>query len=83
MNKETMKHIMLAGTGIFNTVEAIFIIAAPVYLYGWMKGLLISSALTSIFGTCQLIKRMYPVVIAVARAGEAMARTTSSKIVRP
>ena len=62
----------LAVTGF----ELLFITAVPIYLWGWLRGLLISSALTSGLHIVSLLKRLIVVI-------SAMKYSAPSKIVRP
>ena len=45
-------------TMFVNLFELAFISIVPVYLYGWLRGLLIVSALTSLMHIVLLLKRM-------------------------
>jgi hypothetical protein len=39
-------------------LEVIYITIAPIFLYGWLRGLLIGSALTSLMHIIRLLKKI-------------------------
>ncbi len=84
---EKVFNVIMRGQSVINAGEAMFIIVAPVFVYGWIKGLLIASALTSIFGTCQLLKRFVGIVEQDRREAQMLAaqrqKELNSKIVKP
>lgn len=47
------------------TAESIFILVAPIYLYGWLRGLLIYSALSSLLHIAAILCGMMPRCVVV------------------
>ena len=79
MNKEQEAKInaffSLASMGVTG-FELLFVTAVPIYLWGWLRGLLVASALTSGLHIVFLLKRLIVVI-------SAMKYSAPSKIVRP
>jgi hypothetical protein len=42
---------------VIRIIEVIFITVVPIYLYGWLRGILIASALTSLMHIVLLLKK--------------------------
>ena len=52
------KNPEIRGMAIMWQVESLFALGAGVYLYGWLRGILIYSALSSLLHICLLLKEV-------------------------
>ena len=50
-------------------IEGLFILVVPIYLFGWLKGLLIHSALSSLLHIAALLCGMMPRYVVVKQDG--------------
>ena len=49
---------MAIALGVLRLSEVAFIVVAPIYLYGWVKGLLIFSALSSLLELARVVRKI-------------------------
>ena len=67
-----------------NAFEIIFTAVVPIYLWGWLRGLLVASALTSALHIVLLLKRLILSVNVQTRTiNEFMQAHKGSRIIRP
>lgn len=59
--KKTITKEAYAMRMLFWIAEAIFVAVAPVYEYGWIKGLMITSALSSLLHIAGILCGVFPV----------------------
>ena len=65
----------------YTTIEIIFILVVPIYLWGWLRGLLVASGLTSAMHIVLLLKRL--ILVMTTRPAAAPVSRPGGRIVIP